>query len=359
MRLRALLGALWLLGATNVHAQSSGLLLGIASDSQRYRTLWIAPHADALKVVHELPGFIVPRADGFWRVDVRRGCSTDRLVVYAAEDTTLFINRTDELVREKIGEEQTFGTFGWEGFEPADQLSLDASCDSAEAELRRTYGRESEESDECYRRHIDITHVSPQLISFYDNSLSTEFCNPAKYYYTTLRWVVDFDGARQKLLHHLAPARAQALISRWEKAKGDCALEHSPDDSWGIVRGNGRWDAHFESSGAIVCRGDAGGALDFTEPVPAAFVRPEPQPRFLSALRKTPDVADFLVSPSADIIAVRRKNELSFYPGARYGRGAPLLTVRLPPGARVVMTEWATGRHVARWTNELRGLQAK
>ena len=76
-KLNAALAAIILLSATREHMSwaQSGLLLGLGRPCLEepcetvYRTLWIASHGDMVKIF-ELPDLIVPRQEGFWRVEL-------------------------------------------------------------------------------------------------------------------------------------------------------------------------------------------------------------------------------------------------------------------------------------------------
>jgi len=60
-------------------ARQSGLLLGLADPSDeklKYQTLWLHPSASHVNT-RLLQGLVVPRQDGFWRVDSADTCSLD------------------------------------------------------------------------------------------------------------------------------------------------------------------------------------------------------------------------------------------------------------------------------------------
>src|SRR5713226_8409985 len=59
-------------------SHQSGLLIGLADivEKPKYQTLWVYPTPSQLSV-RLLQGLLVPRRDGFWRVDSSESCSLD------------------------------------------------------------------------------------------------------------------------------------------------------------------------------------------------------------------------------------------------------------------------------------------
>lgn len=346
----ALLVLALLAPARDAAAQRSGLLLGVG-DGADYRTLWIAPVEGRLRLAVERPALVVPAADGFWRVAVERRCSVSWRNVYGGEDSMAFLDYEEPLVRRRA--------------DAAAPDSAAAGCAAAQdavtaATVTDSASAADAEDDVCYFEHTRITHVSPALVSYARESGTTEFCNPARYTSEISRHVWRFDGAWSwddsavTLMDKLPPARRRWLAERFEAEKGDCALQDSPDEAWGIERGVGHWRAAFATSGAVACRGDSGGAVTATVVLPRGLARADDAGRWLPALRaRHGRVSDVFTSPAGDLVVARVGAELVAYVPRGGALGEPALRVALHADVPVVMAEWATGTHVDRWTREL------
>jgi hypothetical protein len=250
------------------------------------------------------------------------------------------MDEAEDLVRWPMGTARPLGDHG-------------VSCDEA----GRIAGRDTSDSvndDECYIGHVAITHVSPRLISTSWSQQTTEFCEPALYRMSEGNDVVDWHDDPVPLLEHLPPARQRWLLAEFERQKGDCATQDSPDEAWGIERATGGWKATFVTSGATVCRGESGGEVTTTIPVPASLARRDDAATWLPALKTAHGrVTDVFTSPGRDVVVARVGDRLIVHTVAGSVLGPTVLELPLRQHERVVMTEWALGAHVARWTREL------
>ena len=209
MRLAPFVVLLCLALPSRAHAQRSGLLLGLASDSgTAYRTLWIAPVDGRMTIAAERPGVVVPRDSGFWVVDVRRECTMDTRAPYILPDSggpidsMHFVDQEDVVLRYRLGDAAPAGA--------------PASC----ADVARAVVGDSgavDVGDYCHLSHTRVTHVSPRMVATSGSTIETEFCEPARY--TTRDWyeVTGWNDAHLTLLDHLTPARARALEALFER----------------------------------------------------------------------------------------------------------------------------------------------
>ena len=118
----------------------SGLLIGVRTDSTRYETIWLVPTVDKAGPLVRLRGLIVPRTDGFWRFGVDVECSIQKGKTDWDGDTTeVFTNRVHLLVREKIGDAQSFAAWEHSTWEPSDPAALADNCEKA-ADAAQTPG---------------------------------------------------------------------------------------------------------------------------------------------------------------------------------------------------------------------------
>ncbi|MFL5561317.1 MAG: hypothetical protein ACJ79K_07585 [Gemmatimonadaceae bacterium] len=371
-----LVSVLALAAATPVSAQQSGLLLGFATDSG-YRTLWIAPAGGRLKVAAEQRGLIIPRADGFHHVDVARSCTIeDRRG--SESGSGMFVNEYDAVIDRPLGatvdaaaDSTTMACATAEHLVTAWQDSV-SRADSLAMTLARTRGDSTRaeapyfgESDVCGFSHIHITWLSPRYRSTFTREGQTEYCEPAGYTTSDSRGVFRADSAAQLALRPLLSAAAwRRLVARWERQKGGCATQDSPDYGWGIVRGNGRWRLAFATSGSNACRGLSGNeesGFHIDEAAPASLARRDPAARWrpLLAAQTTTTVDDVFAAAAGDLVAARSGDRLLLYTPRGGQLGDPVLTVVLRPQEQVVMAEWATGKYVDRWTSQLTGLRER
>jgi hypothetical protein len=352
-RLQPIIATLALLLAPAAGRAQSGLLLGLragpdappaadTADHHEYRTLWIAPAGGKLVVVAKLPTLVVPRADGFWRVDIERSCGITEATM---EMQGPFLDTYRDAVWRRLGTPRT-------SLFKHDQMD----CDEAGSKIRSAVPDTidpARDEDGCNVRDVTITHASGRFASYSTLTAHTEVCSPGRYASRTYLTVVDTSDSTASLLAALTHARAAAVRRKWMAGKGDCTHEEGPDDNWGIVRAVGEWIADFSSTGPTVCRSEGMSEFRIHERVPASIARSEPRqwlPRVKAVVAR---VDDFFVSPRGDVVGVRSGDQLSFFAPKGATLAEPVLRYTLRPGERVVLVEWAVGSHVARWTSAL------
>lgn len=339
--------------AQSARAQSTGVLLGIDGESGA-RTLWITrDHAGRVAVSSELPRLLVPRSDGFWWVDVDRRCGIMEPGEGEEENRPAFIEKSGWVVHSKVDGDD----------EPLDENPNFRDCNDVEQQLLKRPGEPRDPMTlYCSYSISELTHVSGRNISYRQLSQSTEFCNPAKYSASVSLHVQDFDRQDVKLLSALAPAERTSLVERWERQRGDCALESAPDDSWAIAPFDGKWRASFATSGAIACKGDPRGSeegITVTTSVPSSIVKQDSLEPWHGELRRRLKSIDIVfISPKRDwLIASSGRQVLAFTPSGR-ALGGPVLTLQLAQSERIVMGEWSVGVHAQRWTAEVARLES-
>jgi hypothetical protein len=363
------LGSLVACIASTASAQHSGLLLGLSSDSG-YRTLWIAPSAGKLAVAARPRGLIVPRADGFHHLDIVRWCSMDRESVMPNGP---FYDTEDILVDLPVGRPPVQPDSTHVDCGAADSIvsvahdSLDKASEQALATARTredssAVERSDPDSYQCYSRELLVTHAGPHYVSVYYHEGAGENCEAGRETWRAQRSTTR-DGQGVDLMPLLTKGQARRILTTWEKEKGDCALEQSPSDSWGIVRALGRWEFAFSTSGATVCAGRSGNeeeGFSIRQAVPESVARREPVGRWLpKATVLFTTVDDIFVSPANDLLVVLSGGRLSAFELSDGALGSVRLELDLRAGEQVVMAEWATGTHVDRWTRQLAALHER
>ena len=334
---------------TTANAQSSGVLIGIQRsgmeydpDSARYETLWIArtPSGVRRAVVPEL---LVPRADGFWRAGIAATCvrdpqsKLDRLWIVKAS--------TAPVVEE-----------GCPGVEASALPFLGDSADRAAHDTMTVV---------CAIEDIEITFITGDFIGTEHMAAQTEECEPrgGRYYVTPMvtRWGSDSSLALPEVVGpRTDPALARATRVAFRNAPEDCSdfvadtmnfeWAQSHVEQWYVARDHGRWRAHvFGHIYGSDCSFDA--PVDLT--LPRSFVGHDVlRPSWTTIKRAVPKAVDAIASPNGDMVVVFSGDTLSAF--ALNGTKLGTRLVAMPfKGQRVVMVQWAVGRNVARWDEEI------
>ncbi len=310
-------------------AEASGLLLGLsrvdpkggatASGASAHRTLWIAPLDGRPAVAADGRGLVVPRKDGFWRADVKAsggpGWLTDVLAVGPVSASPPERVLTPPLCARR-------------GLRPVQGLSTLRL-------LIRFLGTGAVSTDVAL--WLDCGQIDGGESSF---RIETAALDPARP--LAIEAALGPSGA-DALARTIAP-----LLGRH---RGLCA--HA--GTWGVVRRPGRWVVVAR----VECRREgAPTTIDEVElhvPLPTALVGHDALVPAWPAVRKAvPRATDAFASPGGDLVVVLTPGEAVAYRPVAGRLGRALLHVPLEAGEAPVMAQWATGRHVARWTRELR-----
>jgi hypothetical protein len=342
--LRALL--LSALCAPGALAQS-GVLIG-ASTSAGYETFWIV--RDESRPLHAtIPELLVPRADGWWRLGTVAICPTggpegqsmDVLWRARADSTPVISEICHELPRAEV---------------PLPSYVEDsAAADSARKELVR-----------CSWSKIEIKFVSPDYLAVGEASGQTEQCEPRGGRWYQSYYVTRFNGDSSLALAELSSARVDSVgrlalaTAARELAKDEvCAnivAGFNPREllevgaAWYPYRDAGRWfPVIVEQLGTGDCQLQP--VVDVA--LSTTFTGHDVLRQSWSALTKqVKGVSDAFASPTGDLVIVRATDSLFVYLGGGEKLGRRIGTVPFA-GRDIVMLQWVTGRHVARWDREI------
>ena len=335
----------------------SGVLVGVAKPSG-YETLWIVRDA-ARPVQATIPDLLVPRADGWWRVGTVAICSTEAVDGQAMD--VLWRARADsaatisEICHEVPARDLPYAT------QPDDSASADS--------LKRVRVR-------CSWSHIDIKFVSPEHLAAGERSGQTEECEPRGGRWYQSYYVSRFNGdssfalsrvsatpidsvGRSALAHaakHLAKDEMCERVA--EGFNADEVVEVGT--AWYPVRARGRWTAVLmEELGTGDCQ--LLPLVDVTL-APTFTGHDALRPSWSVLARQVNGLADAFASPRADLVIVRAADSLFVHAGdaEKLGRRIGALPFK---EREIVMIQWATGKNVARWSQEIaamlrRGLPA-
>jgi hypothetical protein len=349
--------ALGALAASTARAQS-GVLIGSsapppshfdsASGASRHQTLWIVRDA-ARPIRATIPDLLVPRADGWWRVGTVSICATGGP---AGEDVdVLWRVPVDSIpVVTELCSEATRGDRGLPIY--ADDS---ATADSAKREVVR-----------CSWSDIEVRFVSPAHMAVGETTGQTEDCEPrgGRWYqsYYTSRFhgdssvaLTELAGPRADTLGRLALSRAARELSREELCSNMVSGFEAGDlidvgDAWYPSRDRGRWvPMLFEQVGTGDCRLHA--TIDAI--LPRTFTGHDAlRPAWSAVAERVPGLRDAFSSPSGDLLIAQARDSLFVYLANGRDLGRRVAAIRFSE-REIVMIQWATGQHVARWSEEI------
>src|SRR5688500_8406250 len=338
-------------------AAQAGVLVGVAKPGG-YETLWIV--RDVSRPLHAtIPDLLVPRADGWWRLGTAPICPTggpddefmEVLWRARADSTPVIAEICHELPRGEL------------------PLPLYAEDSAARDSLAKELVR-------CSWSKIDIKFVAPEYLALGERSGQTEECEPRGGRWYQSYYVSRFNGDSSFSLSRVsatpidsagrsALARAANDLARAEMCERVVAgfnVEELVEvgTAWYPVRARGRWAATLmEELGTGDCQllpiVDVALATTFTG-------HDVLRPSWNALARQVKGLVDAFASPRGDLVIVRAADSLFVHvaEAEKLGRRIGALPFK---EREIVMIQWATGKNVARWNQEIaamtrRGLPA-
>lgn len=343
------LSALSVLSPLAADAQS-GVLIGVAKQGG-YETLWIV--RDPARSLHAtIPALLVLRADGWWRVGTVPICSTEA-VDGQAMDVLWRVRADSTPVIAEICHEVAASDLPFAGA---------AAEDTTVADSLRTMLR-------CSWSHISIKFVSAEYMAVGETSGQTKACEPRGGRWYQSYYVSRFNGDSSLALStfaapsvdslgRVALARAATELAKDEMCtrvvEGFNAAELvDVGDAWYPVRSRGRWrPSLMEELGTGDCQ-----LLPTLDVVLATALTGHDSlyPSWTVLTRQVKGLVDAFTSPRGDLVIARGRDSLFVYlgEGEKLGRRIGVI----PFAEReIVMLQWATGRKVARWNQEIAGM---
>ncbi|HJR67774.1 MAG TPA: hypothetical protein VJ802_15180 [Gemmatimonadaceae bacterium] len=323
----------------------SGVLIGLSpgrASSQPeapfagYETLWVTMEGPGVRT-RTIPELLVPRRSGWWRAGVAIGCSgqsgeessiTEILWTRAVSDTT------DVLAPEHCAD--TTET------PPPDSVDTEV--------VFRSYG-----SRDCVTDQYEITFVGPNHIGFRYRSGQTEACEPRGGRTTSnayVRHLGSDSGASMTELLGPGGDRRVAETVRSNENTQYCESPHDeePQADLYITRRAGRWRPVAFFRGWMM-------SCEIEQEVKAVILRSVTGPDVLNPSwteirRAYASAMDAFSAPTGDVVFVRAGDSLLVHAASNGTLGARRGAINL--GERsVLMIQWATGPHVARWDGEI------
>jgi hypothetical protein len=328
---------------------AAGVLVGLRYQSPAdpgmdsaasFRTLWLAPRGDGLAVAAEIPQLIVPRRTGFWRLGVLETCRQEESELLGGGYS---LDRTQSLWAVSLDHE------------PAVRVGSEGE----------TVGPCRREPVVCGDERVAVVEfVWPDHVSLDNGIIYGCGLRPEPEVVYAVRRLDDLEERGVAIGEALGPNGSAALLRGYERGKRDhlagrddgwdCDVRSPDERNWHVVHREGEWRVFGWADGHRLC----GYGFDFPIAIapPVALVGRAGGPGLTPALKELiPEVRDAFRLPDADLVLAVTDSALLLV----RGESPPLLRVPLRPWEAVVMVEWATSDHAARWSRELAALAVR
>ena len=315
--------------------------MGLASG----QTLWIAPAGDKIQVL-AAPDYIIPRRDGFWRVRLDVNWNDPTLSGVPPGHGRLWA----------VPLKKGMDAVAWSAEQPAS--NTDEEGNKQEEGALDTMQREADQEG----HHVESLFLSPDCLSFYDahTEVSSGGSTRGSETYTILR-ITDAPATPGRTTDQLLVEKLNVTIPDNTRdndvracVRADSELSDS-DKEWafgqettlGIRRNQQRWIYSW------LIGGGAGMSCSVSLPPPKSIVgNNEIFPDWKEVKSTVPGAEDAFSSPAHDLLLIVTGTKLIVAP-VRDGKIAKSLGEITLPG-KPVMVQWAIGRYVDAWTNELK-----
>ncbi len=281
----------------------SGILLGIRTADNTYRTVWIYSKNREINAVNDAKQLLVPRAKGFWRVGTVR--ENNIYAIYA----------------EPFGEENSTSK---DIVEILNGNSLRVNSDTKIQFLGNDYiGTESNGEFKVYP--VDtLKNGEPVSLSLISSQITGNAIEKS---------AADF-------ISSLKGEASQKLMSKTD------------EKNFTLIRRNGHWimrsRLHYKQPYEKKSQD-----FDLKLMVPAELIcYDEMDIPWNDIKKKLPWTSDAFMSPNRDIVVLADKSSLSIYTiRNRTEIDKQLLKLQLSKGETIVMAEWSIGRFADLWDN--------
>jgi hypothetical protein len=339
---KLLISSLMMLAFAGLAQAQSGLLLGLRSTKNEYRTLYLSP-AGGKWAVLERPDLIAPRRDGFWRVGM------GRLKTGSGD----WVNEYDTLWAHRIGQPNWFADYRREVLNQAEP-------------------KVGERSNEDSSRTILFVGQDVICAEFTGGGYGEGAAHPwagntlEAYRIDTIAKPAGTAGSSLTLaIDDALPEAAKTFTSAGEAfhatLPSDRAerVNQSPSETeWALVRRQGRWVLRGRLNYAY--EAVRGSFEDFSVPytLPKAMVGPDTlRVPWNTVKARIPAALDAFSSPNGEVLGVLTKTTLTLYTVRNGSLGPTVFSRTLRAGEAAVMIHWALGNSVSRWQREISAIR--
>lgn len=351
---------------------NSGLLLGLSTDGNdtnngvsSYRTIWIAPKANTISLVAEGKKILVPYGQEWWVIEGTK-FNDSKKSEYASEP--------DELDTVSIN----------------DLNSYPAAKGSPKDESIKKYGQHLLSQNKEVSENRKLLFIGDKYVAiasdYYYNSGGTmrpylkdvyvveinninrnyENLNPED---NLILSSSDESKIKKVSILQVLGNQAQQYISKYKNeniSEDEQSLYgNSPEVKnitdkygWSMVRKNGMWSPQLAKKWVFSNWSTFSYNLTLTDlpiNVPKSVTAYDKLTPGWETIRKAiPDAVDAVSSPAKDMLVVFTPDNLLVYTNPLQGITKPVLTISLNKNEHIIMNQWATGKYVDKWTQEVR-----
>ncbi|MCY6484910.1 hypothetical protein OW763_11210 [Clostridium aestuarii] len=323
---------------------NSGVLLGLKSykpvsyklpytyknkpaEEPVYRTLWINFFGDSIVSIKELPYILLPRQNGFWKVESKRliydGWVRDQILASPLEKNIQF-----DKFEENIVYDGNFEDLASILFIGNDYISMELNGGGYYKDINSSY-----QYNLLQVRAVDTLNGKIDSPIYISNLLDEE---------------------GEKALKEGAAAYLNSLDDNIKNS-----LEQVPKYyNYGLVRENGKWIliGRLNSSNKTL----SGNFKNFDIPIipPKKLIRYDSlYPSWDVIKQKVPDIVDAYTAPNKNFILILTKTKLMIYSISNDKLSdKPLKTLSLNPNESAIMAQWSLGRYVDKWDKQVTNL---
>lgn len=302
---------------------NSGLLISFRNDLDKdtstYRTLWVTPDSNNnLKIINELNFVIVPHNNSLWKIEPIR---------YNFTNTNDYI---EYLIAHDFGDGYTPETFQYKF---------------------NTYRSKLTFVDKNY------VGVSTSVISHNNNYYSNNTCAVID-----LEHLTNYKNTENKVtMKDIFGEKSVPIINKYRNQKislAECSEENTINTTsgnlWNIGRKDGKWVPQIAKT--FKCDTYSNYILYNTNlNLPQNICsNNELCTNYKSIMKMFPDAEDVISSPNKDIFGIFSSNKLTLYPYSNDRFGNPILELELGKNETMIMAQWASGREINKWTEEIK-----
>jgi hypothetical protein len=205
-----------------------------------------------------------------------------------------------------------------------------------------------------------VQFLSPEAVALWRNSGNSEVCEPRGWRWTTQAWLQPVGGGAHIRLSEVggsaairayAGAARQAESQAQEDLGASCEVDPEADDRWTLVRHAGAWRPQLAQQNGL---GYCDLSADVDMELPAAFTGPDRlDVPWDSLAQRIPGLVDSVSSPDGAWSVAITASEVMFV--SRQAQSVKRVSAIKP--LRLVMAQWALGKHVARWSTTISRLR--
>ena len=345
---------------------NSGLLIGLGKDDSTYRTLWISPENDQLKLKSQGDFILVPYGTDFWKIESKNAS-------YDGKWETEY-NSYDESQKidiRRISAHPANQSFKWGNFNKKDFVDYRVYEDTNKLLFvgnkyvcleRYTY-EDGGGTLRPWSRNIIVLEINklPQSPSLDARGTLIgeeidEIDNQVNINRVSIKTILgkNIETTINKLFSEPVTEKEQGRMgSPYEE------ISNSTNEfNWGISRQNSKWvpviAKQWNYSNAST------GWTDYNLKNIPGFTLPksvttydELNPSFENIKKVIPNAIDAVSSPTKDMLAVMTNDKLLVYTNPKKGLTKATLEIKLNGKESLIMAQWATDDNVGKWDNEV------